>query len=119
MRSKSGQRVVSVAIACASAPVLSSCSGSAGVGPRIIDSQSAERTISDRLFQLRHVRPKAVNCPSEMEARKGKAYRCTLTAPNGDTIGLTLTPDNDKGHFQIVVDQQVATRGGGGASTTP
>jgi hypothetical protein len=54
-----------------------------------------------------------------MEAKKGKTYRCTVTAPNGDTIGMTLTPDNDKGRFHIEVDQHVASRGAGGASTTP
>jgi hypothetical protein len=36
----------------------------------------------------------------------GETYRCTITAPAGDTIGATLTMDNDKGHFHFEVDQR-------------
>ncbi|MBV8992691.1 MAG: DUF4333 domain-containing protein [Pseudonocardiales bacterium] len=70
-------------------------------------SHQVEQSISNKLVQVRGVRPKSVSCPQSMQPTKGKVYRCTLTAPAGGTIGVTVTMQGGK-NFQFAVDQRPA-----------
>jgi Domain of unknown function (DUF4333) len=76
-----------------------------GCGTATIDTHQVEQGISNKLVKLRGVQPKSVACPRSMESTKGKAYRCTITAPAGGTIGVTVTMDGH-GHFHFAVDQR-------------
>ena len=68
-------------------------------------SHSVEQAISDKLVQLRGVRPKSVACPQSMAPTKGKVYRCTLTGSAGEQLGVTVTMQGGK-NFHFAVDQQ-------------
>ena len=78
----------------------------AGCGEKTVDSGEVEEQISDKLVELRNVRPKEVDCPSDMKAKKGETYRCTITAPNGETIGTTVEMTDDDGGFRFEVDER-------------
>jgi Domain of unknown function (DUF4333) len=72
-------------------------------------SHQVEQSISNKLAEQRGVRPKSVACPQSMEPKKGNVYRCTLTAPNGDTVGVTVTMQGGA-NFHFEVDQRVGRR---------
>ena len=64
--------------------------------------------VSDALFKAVGQRPKSVNCPSGVEAKTGKTFRCTLTDSKGTKYGLTVTEtsvSNNKVEMNIRVDQ--------------
>jgi hypothetical protein len=44
-----------------------------------------------------------VDCPSGVQARKGRTFDCTLTAPNGDKVRVVVTLTNDKGGYTATV----------------
>ena len=74
-------------------------------GTATVDTNQVQQSISNKLVQLRGVRPKSVACPQSMESKKGKTYRCTITAPAGGTIGVTVTMEG-QGRFHFAVDQR-------------
>jgi hypothetical protein len=44
-----------------------------------------------------------VDCPSGIEARKGRKFDCTLTAPNGDKVRVVVTLTNAQGGYTATV----------------
>ena len=77
-----------------------------GCGTKTLDVGDAEEKISAELERQVGQRPKAVDCPEDMEAKEGNTERCTITAPNGEKIGLTLTTTDDEGNFRFEVDRR-------------
>ena len=93
------------ALVAAGVLLLSACDASVGVGERVLDSAEVEAEVVNQLEAEVGERPESVDCPDEIEAAEGETYRCTLTAEDGSTIGLTLTMTDDEGNFDIEVDQ--------------
>ena len=80
--------------------------GLVGCGSKTLDVDDAEQKIAAELERQVGQRPKAVDCPSDIEAKEGNTERCTITAPNGEKIGLTLTTTDDEGNFRFEVDRR-------------
>lgn len=81
----------------------------AGCTQNALGQEAVEQEISDRLEQEVGVAPQRVECPGDLEAEVGTTMRCTLTAPDGSQIGLTVTVtgvDGDTAQFDIQVDDQ-------------
>jgi hypothetical protein len=81
------------------------------------DQKSLEKGVNDGLAKQVGEKLAAVACPANVSTKKGTTFRCTLTAPDGSTIGATGTVNDDKGHFDILVDQNVATPPTGATTT--
>jgi predicted small lipoprotein YifL len=78
----------------------------AACGEKTLDTGDAESEIADKIEQQRNVRPKSIECPEDMKAKKGEEYTCTLTAPNGDELDVKLTMLDDDGKFEFEVASQ-------------
>jgi DNA-binding transcriptional regulator WhiA len=75
----------------------------AGCGDKTLDTDDAEKKISDSIFEQRKVRVD-VSCPDDMKAKDGETYRCKLKE-GGQELGVTITMTDDKGGFRFEVDQ--------------
>lgn len=85
--------------------LLGACSGSIEIGGRVLDVDEAETEIADQLEATVGQRPASVDCPDEeIPVEEGGTFRCTLTAEDGTTIGLTAAFTNDDGGLDIQVD---------------
>jgi hypothetical protein len=65
-----------------------------------LDSSSAEKSIQKVYAQAGHP-TKKVDCPDDVDAKKGKSFDCTITLSNGQTIKAHAVQTDDNGHFQI------------------
>ena len=70
-----------------------------------LDSGSAEKSISKVFAQSGHP-TKSVNCPDNIDAKKGKAFDCTITLSSGQTFKAHAVQTDDNGHFQVSLPQQ-------------
>lgn len=77
----------------------------AGCGTTTLDTNGAEKQIAAGIEKQTGVKLRKVECPSDIEAKKGKTFHCTLTAPNGQKIGLTAVQTSDDGRFRYTVDR--------------
>ena len=94
------RRAAAATLACASLGLLAGC------GTKTLEKDDAEQEISKKVEELRNVKPKSVECPDDMEAKKGKKHTCKLTAPNGDVLDVKLTMLDDDGKFEFEVQEQ-------------
>lgn len=76
----------------------------AGCGGNTLDSGSAEKSISKVFAQSGHP-TKSVDCPNDIDAKKGKAFDCTITLSNGQTFKAHAVQTDDNGHFQVSLPQ--------------
>lgn len=75
----------------------------AGCGSTL-DSGSAEKSIA-KVFQQSGHPTKSVSCPDDIDAKKGKAFDCTITLANGQTYKAHAVQTDDNGHFQVSLPQ--------------
>lgn len=53
--------------------------------------------------------PKSISCPADLEAKVGASEKCTLTAPDGSTVGVVARVTKvDGGHY--LLDFKVDTK---------
>ena len=76
----------------------------AGCGSSTLDSGSAEQSISKVFKQAGHP-TKKVDCPDDIDAKKGKSFDCTITLSNGQTYKAHAVQTDDNGHFQVSLPQ--------------
>jgi hypothetical protein len=76
----------------------------AGCGGNTLDSSSAEKSISKVFAQSGHP-TKSVNCPDNIDAKKGKTFDCTITLSNGQSVKAHAVQTDDNGHFQVSLPQ--------------
>lgn len=86
---------------------LSGCSASVSLGGSTLDTEEVEAEVADQLEGQVGQRPASVDCPEDMSGEQGEVHRCTLSADDGSTIGVTLTMTDDEGGFDIEVDSEV------------
>lgn len=65
-----------------------------------------DKTVAAALYQAVGQHPKSVTCPSDIAAKAGKTFRCTLTASDGTRYGVTVTEQSVTGstvriHVQV------------------
>jgi Domain of unknown function (DUF4333) len=82
--------------AAAAVLVLAGCGGSDK--PRILDTERVERAIEQSILQKRHLVAR-VSCPSGIERKKGKRFRCLATYKGGRTPFLVTEDDRGAVHY--------------------
>jgi hypothetical protein len=79
--------------------VLVAAAGVAGCGgtkkEKILDTERIERAIEKRVLDTRHLRTD-VSCPSGVQQKKGRVFRCTAAYAGGTTT-FEVRQDDDKG----------------------
>jgi hypothetical protein len=83
--------------AVAAALTLAGCGGS---DKKALDTERVERAIEQSILQKRKIQA-TVSCPSGIELKKGKKFRCLATYKGGRTPFL-VTEDDDKGAVHYV-----------------
>jgi Domain of unknown function (DUF4333) len=82
---------------------LLAAAGLAACGKTTIDTSSAENSISENIQKQLGQKPKSVKCPSEIEAKKGGTFTCTVTAADGSKATIKATQTDDNGHFNFSI----------------
>jgi Domain of unknown function (DUF4333) len=78
----------------------------AGCGDESIEASELESEIKKDLTADVGVAPKAIACPDGIEAKKGKRFDCTGTAPDGSDFKINVVLTNDDGGFDAVVPRE-------------
>lgn len=84
--------------------------GIAACGSGSISTSDLESDVSAQLAAEVGQTPESVSCPDELAAEVDAEVRCTLTAEDGTTIGLTVTVtsvDGDQALYDIIVDDEI------------
>jgi hypothetical protein len=89
---------VTLIASAAAAVALAGCGGSDK--PKILDTERVERAIERSILEKRKI-PATVSCPSGIERKKGKKFRCLATYKGGRTPFL-VTQDDDRGAVHYV-----------------
>jgi hypothetical protein len=84
--------------AAAAVLALAGCGGSDK--PKRLDTERVERAIEQSIVQKRNLQA-TVSCPSSIELKKGRRFRCIATYKGGRTPFL-VTQDDDKGAVHYV-----------------
>ena len=82
---------------------LAAAVGLAACGKTTIDTGSAEDSISDNIQKQLGQKPKSVDCPDDIEAKKGGTFQCKVTASNGSTATIKAVQTDDNGHFNFSI----------------
>ena len=72
-------------------------------GERTLDNRELESTLKRQLDRSAGVTSRAVICPDDVAAEKGRMFACTLIAPNGDQVRVEVRLTNDEGGFSANV----------------
>ncbi|MFE4613885.1 DUF4333 domain-containing protein [Streptomyces niveus] len=95
--------------AMAAGVLLAGCSGSVSVGtstPKVSKDKLAD-TVAERLAATTGQAKPDITCPEALEGKVDATTRCTLTAADGSTLGVTVTVsavDGDNVDFDIKAD---------------
>jgi hypothetical protein len=65
-----------------------------------IDQKKAEKLILDNVSGA-NVKPEKVDCPSDVEAKKGETFTCTVSYDNGTEGKATVHMTDDEGAVTI------------------
>jgi hypothetical protein len=87
-------------MAAAAAALTLALAGCGSDRPAILDTERVERAIEQSILQKRHLQA-TVTCPSGVERKKGKKFRCLATYKGGRTPFL-VTQDDDRGAVHYV-----------------
>jgi hypothetical protein len=71
--------------------VLGGCSGSVSVGGLTVDKDRLASLAKEKLEEAAGQESQGVVCDGDVPAKVGATQRCTLTALDGTTIGVTAT----------------------------
>ncbi len=75
-------------------------------GERTLDDQELESTLKRQLDRSAGVTSRAVVCPDDVTAEKGRTFACTLVAPNGDQVRVDVRLTNDEGGFNANIPRE-------------
>ena len=83
--------VAGIAAACLSVVLLAGC------GDRTLDTSRLETQIAKTLSE-RTGRPiTTVDCPNDVQAKKGGQFACTVTTSRNESVRVNVTQDDDQG----------------------
>lgn len=71
---------------------------------KTIDSGDLENKLSENIKQQAGQSVTA-DCPSDIKAKKGKTFDCTITLQNGNKVKAKVTLEDDNGKFSYTVAQ--------------
>ncbi|MEU9678767.1 DUF4333 domain-containing protein [Streptomyces parvus] len=95
--------------AVAAGALLVGCSGSVSVGnsePKL-SSDKLATTVSEKLAATTNQPKPDITCPEDLAGKVGATTRCTLTAKDGSTLGVSVkvtSVEGDKINFDIKAD---------------
>ncbi|MFJ3997994.1 DUF4333 domain-containing protein [Streptomyces parvus] len=95
--------------AVAAGALLVGCSGSVSVGnsePKLSSDELAT-TVSEKLAATTNQPKPDITCPEDLAGKVGATTRCTLTAKDGSTLGVSVkvtSVEGDKIDFGIKAD---------------
>ncbi|MFJ3934951.1 DUF4333 domain-containing protein [Streptomyces parvus] len=95
--------------AVAAGALLVGCSGSVSVGnsePKL-SSDKLATTVSEKLAATTNQPKPDITCPEDLAGKVGATTRCTLTAKDGSTLGVSVkvtSVEGDKIDFGIKAD---------------
>lgn len=104
----------SAAIWCLSAAaagvLLVGCSGSITIGNSVpkLSSDKLATTVAEKLAETTGQPKPDITCPEDLAGKVGTTTRCTLTAGDGSTLGVTVTVtsvEDEKINFDIEADE--------------
>jgi hypothetical protein len=89
--------------------LLVGCSGSVTVGTSMpkMSSDKLATTIAEKLAATTGQPKPDITCPEDLAGKVGTTTRCTLTADDGSTLGVTVkvtSVDEDQINFDIEAD---------------
>ncbi|ARF76043.1 DUF4333 domain-containing protein [Kitasatospora albolonga] len=95
--------------AVAAGALLVGCSGSVSIGntePKL-SSDKLATTVSEKLAATTNQPKPDITCPEDLVGKVGTTTRCTLTADDGSTLGVTVTVtsvEDERINFDIKAD---------------
>ncbi|MFF5471886.1 DUF4333 domain-containing protein [Streptomyces achromogenes] len=105
---------ISIVMAVAAGPLLLGCSASVEVKKSTPPKLSAEKlssTLSEKLADATGQPKPHVSCPEDLVGKVGTTSRCTLTADDGSTLGVTVTVTSvsgDRIHYDYKADDKAS-----------
>ena len=73
----------------------------AGCGETKIDDAKAETFIEKTVTEQVGARVQAVECPTDLTAKKGETFECTVTGDDGSSGRTTVTEKDDDGNVAV------------------
>lgn len=80
----------------------------AGCGTKVIDSGKAEKLIKENIVNQTGVPVTAVDCPNDVEVKKGDVFTCTAKGADGTSAAVKVTQTDQKGNVNFeakLIDQ--------------
>ncbi len=84
--------------------VLTSALSLAACVQQVLDTDELEAEIAAELEAQTGIAPTSVDCPPDVPAEKGRTFRCTATADDGSSAGITVRQTDDSGSIDLEVD---------------
>jgi uncharacterized protein DUF4333 len=81
--------------------------GLSGCG-KVIDAESAQKSVTDFVAQNTEFTPKDVKCPSGTDAKVGVEFDCTFTGPDGDYVAHLKITKVDGSNVEYDVETKLA-----------
>lgn len=88
------RHAVPVALFAALALLIAAC------GTKTIDTGKAESEIGKGVAQQTGAKSVKVDCPDDVDAKKGDTFDCDLTAAGGQKAKIKVTQQDDKGNVR-------------------
>ncbi|WP_405798143.1 DUF4333 domain-containing protein [Streptomyces sp. NBC_01506] len=100
----------SILSAVAAGALLVGCSGSVEVGTSTpkLSADKLATTVAEKLAATTNQPEPDITCPEDLTGKVDTTTRCTLTADDGSTLGVTVTVtsvDGDQIDFDIKADE--------------
>ena len=77
-----------------------------GCGQQTLDAGEFESKLKRQLDRSAGVTSRSVSCPDDVVAESGRAFPCTLVAPDGDSVRVDVRLTNDEGGFSASVPRE-------------
>ena len=73
-------------------------------GQDVLNTDELESEIATELEAQTGLKPTSVDCPADVPVKKGGTFRCTVTADDGSSAGITVTQRDGEGGIDWEVD---------------
>ena len=72
---------------------------------RVLDTQSVESEIKDKLEQQLSGVTVEIDCPEDIEAKKGESFHCIATSEDDNKAKIVVTQTDDEGSIDFRVEE--------------
>ncbi|HZA40363.1 MAG TPA: DUF4333 domain-containing protein [Actinomycetota bacterium] len=72
---------------------------------RVLDTQSVESEIKDKLEQQLSGVTVEIDCPEDIEAKKGESFDCIATSEDDNKAKIVVTQTDDEGSIDFRVEE--------------